>query len=311
MSIPEIRSVLITGANAGIGKEIARQLAAKAGMETIYLGCRNEDKAVVAQRDLEKSTGRDIFRILPVDVSSVLSVRAALAKLREPLDAVILNAGGTGGKTPVALTKDGVTHLFAQNVLGHVVLLESLLSDGRLTQAAVFVGSEGARGVPKMGIKRPSAKTPEEFRDLIVGQAYQGRRLDVFSAYGATKYVGALWMSSLARQYPQIRLITISPGGTRGTNAADSMPAPMRVFATYIFAPFIAPLLGLMHPLETGARRIVDGLFDQSLLNGHFYASTEKVLTGPLVDQIQIFSNFGDATIQDTAANAVREFTAR
>ena len=305
-----IKSVLITGANAGIGKEVARQLAAKPSVETIYLGCRNEEKALAAKRELEKRTGKRVFKIILIDVSSVSSVRGAIANLHEPLDAVILNAGGTGGKTPMALTKDGVTHLFAQNVLGHAVLLEGLLREGRLTQAAVFLGSEGARGVSKMGIKRPSARTLEAFRDVITGKAYEGQKVDIFSAYGAAKYVGALWMSSLARQYPQIRLVAISPGGTKGTNAADSMAAPMRIFATYIFAPFIAPLMGLMHPLETGARRIVDGLFDPSLLTGRFYASTERVLTGPLVDQSKIFANFGDPAIQDTAATAVREFAA-
>ena len=310
MSSQSMKSVLITGANAGIGKEVARQLAAIPGVEWIHLACRDDERALTAKRELETSTGRKVFKIVLMDVSSVASVRHAIAGLHAPLDAVILNAGGTGGKTPMALTEDGVTNLFAQNVLGHVVLLEGLLREGRLTKAAVFLGSEGARGVPRMGIKRPTTKTLEGFRDLITGKAYQGQKVDIFSAYGAAKYVGALWMSSLARQYPQIRLITISPGGTKGTNAARSMPTPMRLFAKFIFAPVIAPLLGLMHPLETGARRIVEGLFDQSLLSGRFYASAEKVLTGPLVDQGELFPNFSDTALQDKAAAAIREFTA-
>jgi hypothetical protein len=131
--------------------------------------------------------------------------------------------------------------------------------------------------------------------------------VDVFSACGAVKYVGALWMSSLARRYPRLRLVTISPDGTKGTNAAESMLAPMRFFATYIFAPLLATPLGLMHSLEVGAKRIVDGLFDVSLQSGRFYASSEKVLTEPLVDQSQIFANFVDRAIQDAAAAAVQK----
>ncbi|MGB8352841.1 MAG: SDR family NAD(P)-dependent oxidoreductase [Chthoniobacteraceae bacterium] len=307
MKTPIIKSVLITGANTGVGKEVARQLAAKPGVETIYLACRNEAKALDAQRELETSTGRKIFKIILMDLSSVTAVRGAVAKITEPVNAVILNAGGTGGKTPLAITSDGVTHVFAQNVLGHAVLLESLLRQGRLTQAAIYVGSEAARGFPKLRMKRPDATTPEALRDIITGNA---KKADVFSAYGAVKYIGALWMSSLAREYPQIRLVTISPGGTKGTNAYDSMPTPLRIFAKIIFKPILSPLMGLEDSLENGARRIADGLFDQSLQSGHFYASSAKVLTGPIVDQSEIFANFGNPALQDMAATAVREFVA-
>ena len=77
-----------------------------------------------------------------------------------------------------------------------------------------------------------------------------------------------------------------------------------------IFKPFLSPLMGLEHSLETGGRRIVDGLFDQSLRSGHFYASSAKVHTGQIVDQNEIFANFGDPALQDIAANAVRKFAA-
>ncbi|MEM8862488.1 MAG: SDR family NAD(P)-dependent oxidoreductase, partial [Chloroflexota bacterium] len=93
-----IKSVLITGANAGLGKESARQLALQDGIEKIYLACRNEEKAQVAKRELEEATGKSIFEIVIVDVSNLESVRAAVAALTEPIDALVMNAGGTGGK---------------------------------------------------------------------------------------------------------------------------------------------------------------------------------------------------------------------
>ena len=40
-----IKSALITGVNAVVGKESARQLALQGGIKKIYLGCRNEEKA--------------------------------------------------------------------------------------------------------------------------------------------------------------------------------------------------------------------------------------------------------------------------
>ena len=150
------KKILITGANGGLGKDTARQLAMIKETEKIYLGCRNEDKAKAAKKSLEEETGRSIFEILIIDVSNLDSVRTAVASLIEPIDAVILNAGGMGGKDPGKLTKEGVTAIFATNVLGHAVLIDELIKADKLTNVALYACSEAARGVKKMGMKQPN-----------------------------------------------------------------------------------------------------------------------------------------------------------
>ncbi len=107
------KTVLITGANVGIGKDIARQLASRPEIARIYLACRNQDRAATAKAELEAETGRRIFDIVLMDVSDPDSVRAGLAGIDGSLDAVVMNAGGMGGKTPMALTPDGATYMFA------------------------------------------------------------------------------------------------------------------------------------------------------------------------------------------------------
>ena len=57
-----------------------------------------------------------------MDVADLGSVRAGLAAIEGSVDAVVMNAGVIGPQS-MGLTADGVTTVFATNVLGHVVLL--------------------------------------------------------------------------------------------------------------------------------------------------------------------------------------------
>jgi NAD(P)-dependent dehydrogenase (short-subunit alcohol dehydrogenase family) len=302
------KSILITGANTGIGKDTARQLALINGTEKIYLACRNQDKAKAAKLELEKSTGKKIFEILIMDVSSIASVRSSIASLIEPIDALIMNAGGTGGKRPRKKTEDGVTTLTATNLIGHVVLLDELLKRNMLKKVALFAGSEAGRGIPIMGMKRPKLKTSsvDEFASICDGSFY-GKRFLLNETYGAVKYVGTLWMSSMARKYPNIRMVTFSPGNTSGTEVYNNLPAPVAFFINKI-ASRILPIVGLMHGVDKGAARFVDGINNDNYTTGLFYASKASTLTGPVVDQSPIFSDLKNEFFQDNANEAIHRF---
>ncbi len=301
--------ILITGANGGLGKESARQLAMINGTEKIYLACRNLTKAQEAKQSLEESTGKTIFEIVIMDVSDPKSVRSAVAGLNEPIDALIMNAGGMGGKNPMDVTSNGVTSLFAANMLGHVVLLDELLKEKKLNKVALYAGSEGARGVEDMGMNQPDLKTSseDEFATVIDGSFF-GEQTDPMEAYGYIKYVAALWMSSEARKNPNLRLITMSPGFTSGTAVMNDLPFGKRLMFKYIMLPIVAPLKGLVHKLEKGAKRFVDGISSDTFKTGVFYASKAKLLTGPVVDQGTIFPDLNNSSYQDNANAAIHRF---
>src|SRR5271154_5010589 len=98
------KSVLITGANSGIGKDVARQLALRPEIKRIYLACRNQDRATTAKAELEAATGRHIFDIILMDVADLASVRAGLAAIDGSLDALVMNVGVIGDKKLMNLT---------------------------------------------------------------------------------------------------------------------------------------------------------------------------------------------------------------
>jgi NAD(P)-dependent dehydrogenase (short-subunit alcohol dehydrogenase family) len=303
-----VKTILITGANSGVGKEAARQLALLDSTEKIYLGARNEAKAIAAKRSLEEATGRAIFEIVMIDVTDLNSVRAAVESLDEPIEALVMNAGGMGGPTPGELTADGVTQLFAVNVLGHAVLLDEILEARKLTKVAIFAGSEAARGVPKMGMKRPALETSsvDEFASIADGSFFDGNVV-AWSAYGPVKYMGAMWMSSVARQNPDLRFVTVSPGSTSGTAAPEELP-PFMKFMMKNIGVKLMPILGLMQELELGAKRYVDVLNDESYKSGVFYGSKAPTVTGPMVDQGTIFADLKNETFQDNANEAIHRF---
>jgi len=303
-----IRSVLITGANAGLGRECARQLSAIESIEKIILACRSGAKADAAKAELQAETGRDVFETLLMDVMDPGSVRDAVVQLTAPVDAVILNAGGMGGTDPTGMTPRGVTNIFAVNVQGHVALVDQLLERQLITSTILYAGSEAARGIPKMGVAPPTLdmSSETEISSVATGRGFAADA-DPLEVYGTVKLTAAMWMASMARQNPAIRFVTISPGGTTGTNGMDDLPFLKRLFFKHV-GGILMPLLGMMHDLETGARRYVEVLTNPKFESGRFYASRAGSPTGPVVDQTTIQPDFGNPVYQDNVNRAVHQF---
>ncbi len=174
----------------------------------------------------------------------------------------------------------------------------------------MYVGSEAARGVPKLGMKRPALSTSsaDEFASLCDGSYFRGRKADPTLAYGQVKYVAALWMAATARRHPNLRLLTVSPGSTRGSEVARDAALPLRLLLKYVLMPVVFPLFGMVHDLDVGAKRLTDGLHDDALRSGVFYASKADTLSGPMVDQSEIFPDLANPLYQDHASEAVHRF---
>jgi len=143
-----MKTVLITGANKGIGFETARQLAQQG--YHVFLGSRDLAKGQRAAAQLH-AEGLSAAEAIQLDVTSAESIQAARAEIGRKttvLDALVNNAAITGG-LPQAALGAGVAafqEVFATNVFGVAQVTQAFID---LLRAApqpriVNVGSSGA-----------------------------------------------------------------------------------------------------------------------------------------------------------------------
>ena len=142
------RTCVVTGANAGIGKEVARSLARMGAR--VVLACRSEKRGSAALEEIAQSTGSRSLELLLLDLSSQASIRAfadELCKRHERLHVLVNNAAIWPDTRE--LSADGIEMTWATNVLGPFLLTKLLLENLRRAGKAriVNVASDFAGGL--------------------------------------------------------------------------------------------------------------------------------------------------------------------
>lgn len=132
------KTVIITGANTGIGLETAINLAKRSAR--IILACRSPEKGEKAAVEVRRRSGNDNVVFRQLDLASLDSVRhfASTVLDEEPqIDVLINNAGVMG--CPYSKTVDGFEMQFGVNHLGHFLLTNLLLNRLKDAPAARIV----------------------------------------------------------------------------------------------------------------------------------------------------------------------------
>ena len=149
-----MKRVLITGGNSGIGYQVAKQLAEKGWLVTLF--CRREEAAEQACEKIRQQTGNPHVDYILVDLSDMKSVREAAEQYiqkEDVLDVLINNAADfdLSVKKPI-LTKDGLEKQFATNVVAPFLL--SILLKGLLEKSEsgriINISSQGLMIYPFM-----------------------------------------------------------------------------------------------------------------------------------------------------------------
>ena len=123
-----MRTIIITGANSGLGFETAKKIAKDKNYQVV-LACRNMEKAERAKEEIIKETGNENILFMELDTSSLDSVRRFVDDFKK-FDTKVYGLINNAGISPMGhdgLSVDGVEIVMATNYLGHFLLTNLLL----------------------------------------------------------------------------------------------------------------------------------------------------------------------------------------
>lgn len=155
----EGRTILITGANTGIGRETVRALAARDAR--VYVAVRSEERGRRAIEEIAGQTGNPNLTLLSIDLGDLDSVRRcaeAFLSTGEPLHVLINNAGVAGSR---GTTASGFERMFGTNHVGPFLLTGLLLERLRSSAPARIVNVASAAhysadGIDWVAVRRPT-----------------------------------------------------------------------------------------------------------------------------------------------------------
>jgi NAD(P)-dependent dehydrogenase (short-subunit alcohol dehydrogenase family) len=236
---------LVTGANKGIGREIAAQLAALG--HTVVIGARDAELGEKAAAEL-RATGADVTCVV-LDVTDPASAADAVEARHGRLDALVNNAGVSrppggdlSGQRPSSADLDVIRHIFDTNFFGVITVTNALLpllrrsTAPRIVNVSSGAGSLATMSDPELGADHPisagyapsktalTALTIQYARDLrpdgilvnAVCPGYCATDLNNHSGH-RTPAQGAV---------AAVRMATIPADGPTGTFTDDQGPMP-------------------------------------------------------------------------------------
>jgi NAD(P)-dependent dehydrogenase (short-subunit alcohol dehydrogenase family) len=244
------RTVVITGANTGVGFETAKVLAASGA--TVVLACRDRERANRAVQRLTAGVPAARLDTITLDLASLASVRSAAAELRSRharVDVLINNAGVMWA--PKGKTADGFETHFGTNHLGHFAFTGLVLD--------LLLPVSGSRVVV---LSSPAHRRGSiDFDDLSCD-----RRFQRVTAYARSKLANLLFAQMLEAKLEHAHAATTAmaahPGGAR-TELNRHMPVWFRGRSWGLARP-------ITHPVEIGALSVVRAAADPAVAGGSY-----------------------------------------
>ncbi|MEX0663673.1 MAG: SDR family oxidoreductase [Acidimicrobiia bacterium] len=243
------KTVVITGGNAGIGKETAVGLAEQGGR--VLITARDPARGAAAVAEIRDRSGSDAVDVVALDLASLASVRRCAAEIleqRDRLDVLVANAGLVVGRRTE--TTDGFETTFGVNHLGHFLLTNLLLDRLR--------ASAPSRVVVVSSHAHKSARRGLDFDDLQADRKYRS-----FDVYGKSKLANIYFTRELARRLERtdVTANSLHPGFVASRFGRDGDLGLMGKIGMPLVRPFaISQEAGARTPIWLSSSSDVDGV---------------------------------------------------
>lgn len=170
---------VVTGANSGIGKQAAIQLARRGAR--VIMACRDEGRGRAALEEVRAEADSALVELMMVDMSSMRSIREfarAFFEKRDRLDVLINNAAYFDiGRKERRVTDEGLETTWATNHIGPVLLTRLMLPALRRSEVARIVNASSKGLVVFPGLKVNIEDPQFESRGFSVQKAYYQSKL--------------------------------------------------------------------------------------------------------------------------------------
>lgn len=256
------KTIVVTGANTGLGFEAAKTLAGKGAR--VLLGCRSQLKAQVAKDRILATFPKADVVIVELDLGSLASIRKAAQQINlEPCLHVLINNAGIM-VPPLEYTEDGFESQFGVNHLGPFALTSLLLDKIRATP--------NARIVSTASVAHRSGKI--NFNDINAKKSYSAMK-----CYAQSKIANLYFGYELQRRLTAIGDDTISVvahPGVADTELSRYIPKPFLLFM---------PVLKLFfNSAEQGAWPTLCAATMAGVKGGEYYGPSKRgEIAGPAI----------------------------
>jgi NAD(P)-dependent dehydrogenase (short-subunit alcohol dehydrogenase family) len=260
--------VLVTGGNAGLGKETVLQFA-KHNPRKIFLAARTESKARDAIASVKANIPQEIeIEYLPLDLTSLPSIQKAAEQVTsrtDRLDILILNAGIMA--VPPGKTPSGQEIQLGTNHVGHFLLTKLLLPT--LEKTATQHNSD----VRILSLSSEAWHMSPNLDTVLSTEKLHAQ--GPWARYGASKAANIMFAAELARRYPALTSVSLHPGMIKTElYAPNSEVNPILKYGSQVIGPlfFQSIAAGALNSLWLAA-----GAHKEELKNGAYYTPVGKL----------------------------------